>query len=162
MSTLVGTALLLAACSRPSETPPAADPSALGAAAAARAADAMDGGSVEFINESFEDLYPLLLRKKMPQGPKAALWARKYYGKWVRWTGTVVSFTQNGVTFKQLKQTVTFDVSLWIEAAQRPLVRERLKKGDRVTYVGMLDSFDDIFRTLYLTHGGILIDTLQR
>jgi hypothetical protein len=110
---------------------------------------------VEFTDEPFEQLYPIFLLRKVKPGPKAALWQR-YYGKWVRWTGTLVSFTANGVTFKQLPQTVTFDVSLWLEAPQREGLRERVHRGDRVTYVGRLDSYDDVFRTLYLVHGELI------
>jgi hypothetical protein len=111
--------------------------------------------AVEFTDATFEELYPLFLLRKLKPGPKAALW-QKYYGKWVRWEGRLVSFTANGVTFKQLSQTVTFDVSLWMETAQRAGVRDQLHLGDRVSYIGRLDSYDDIFRTLYLVHGQIL------
>jgi hypothetical protein len=111
--------------------------------------------AVEFVPDTFDKLYPLFLLRKLAPGPKAALWQR-YYGKWVEWTGTLVSFTANGLTFKQLPETVTFDVSLWLEAPQREHLRQRLKIGDRVTYLGRLDSYDDIFRTLYLVHGTIV------
>jgi hypothetical protein len=33
---------------------------------------------------------------------------------------------------------------------------KRFAPGDRVRYVGRLDSFDDVFRTLYLKNGAIL------
>jgi hypothetical protein len=95
--------------------------------------------------------------RRIKPGPKAALWQR-YVGRWVRWTGTLVSFTANGVTFKQRPETVTFDVSLWIEAFDRAALKRRVKKGDRVVYIGQLDSYDDVFRTLYMQHGSILAD----
>ena len=139
------TLIWAAACERPSENappPPAAS------------APANDGG-LQFTDASFEDLYPIFLKRKIPEGPKAALW-RQYVGKWVRWTGTLVSFTQNGITLKQLKTTITFDVSLWLEAPDRALVRQRHHVGEQVTYLGQLDSYDDIFRTLYLVHGRLL------
>jgi hypothetical protein len=135
----------LGGCSRQAQTPPPP--------AAADAGPNL-GPKVEFTDASFDALYPFLLRKIAP-GPKSALWQR-YVGKWVRWTGTLVSFTANGLTFKQLPQTVTFDVSLWLEADQRAGLRRRLQLGDRITYVGRLDSYDDVFRTLYLVHGQIL------
>jgi len=109
----------------------------------------------EFIDEPFEKLYPLFLLRKLKPGPKAALWTR-YYGRWVKWTGIVRSFTANGITLKQIPPTVTFDVSLWVDMPQQRELRTMMKLGDRVTYVGRLDSYDDVFRTLYLVHGRIL------
>ncbi len=108
----------------------------------------------EFIDDSFDALYPVFLLRKVAPGPKAALWTR-YYHRWVRWTGTLVSFTVNGATFKHLSSTLTFDVSLYVEPHARPRLH-RYKPGDRVTYVGQLDSFDDVFRTLYLVHGDVV------
>jgi hypothetical protein len=104
---------------------------------------------------SFEELYPVFLwRKSMSQGDKASLWNR-YRGKWVRWEGVIASITNKGITLRQLRSTVTFDVSLTCEASVLPTLH-RFQPGDRVRYVGMLDSFDDIFRTLYLSHGAVL------
>ncbi len=109
----------------------------------------------EFIDRQFDELYPIFLTRKILPGPKAAAW-REYYSRWVRWTGTVVSFTANGITLKQFPQTVTFDVSLWIEGPQRKELRRLMHAGDRVSYIGRLDSYDDVFRTLYLTHGQVM------
>jgi hypothetical protein len=147
MSTTLVWAWLSTGCSGPSENPPPL----------AAAPPAHDGSAVEFVNVTFQDLYPLFLMRRIKPGPKAALWQR-YVGRWVRWTGTLVSFTANGVTFKQRPETVTFDVSLWIEALDRAALKRRVKKGDRVVYIGQLDSYDDVFRTLYLQHGSILAD----
>jgi hypothetical protein len=91
----------------------------------------------------------------MAQGPKAALWQQRYLGRWVRWTGTLISFTPSGITLKHRPQTVTFDVSLTLEASARARL-SRYKPGDRLVYVGTFDSYDDVFRTLYLTHGEIV------
>ena len=91
-----------------------------------------------------------------PAASKAALWAERYYRRWVRWTGTIRSFTPNGITVRQLPVTTTFDVSLWVNNAERAAVRERYHVGDVVTYVGRLDSYDDIWRTMYLVNGSIL------
>ena len=130
-------------CSSPTEKPPLP------------AAPALSKAPVEFTDATFDQLHPLFLLRKLRPGPKAALW-QQYFGKWVRWTGTLVSFTANGLTFKQLQQTVTFDVSLWIEADQKPELKRTLRLGDRVDYIGRLDSYDDIFRTLYLVHGRVI------
>jgi hypothetical protein len=110
----------------------------------------------EFIDVDFAYLHPIFLRHKIGQGPKAALWAERYHRRWVRWTGRIRSFTVNGVTLRQLPVTSTFDVSLWINNAERDAVRARYQVGDLVTYVGRLDSYDDIWRTLYLVNGSVL------
>ncbi|MSP60477.1 MAG: hypothetical protein EXR72_09065 [Myxococcales bacterium] len=103
---------------------------------------------------SFDELYPLFLLRKIAPGPKAAMW-RRYQYKWVRWTGVLSSFTANGATFKHLPSTGTFDVSLQMEPAARTALR-RYRLGDRVTYVGRLLRYEDVFRTFYLTHGDVL------
>jgi hypothetical protein len=116
---------------------------------------AMAHVAAESATVSFEELYPMFLwRKSMSQGEKSSLWNR-YRGKWVRWEGVIASITIKGITLKQLRSTVTFDVSLTCEADVLPSLRQ-YQAGDRVRYVGMLDSYDDIFRTLYLSHGAVL------
>jgi hypothetical protein len=114
----------------------------------------VDAGPPEFVEDSFEALYPVFLLRKIAPGPKAALWTR-YYHRWVRWTGKLISFTVNGATFKHLDSTLTFDVSLYVEPGARARLH-RYKIGDDVTYVGQLDSYDDVFRTLYLIHGDVV------
>lgn len=117
----------------------------------------VDLGPLEFIPDRFDQLYPIfLVRHSMSRGAKAGLWHQRYFGKWVRWTGRVRSFTANGITISELPTTVTFDVSLWVEAEQLPSLHSRLRIGGPVTYIGKLDGYDDVFRTLYLTHGAII------
>ncbi|MDB4966927.1 MAG: hypothetical protein JWN44_2616 [Myxococcales bacterium] len=113
-------------------------------------------GAPEFVDVTFEYLHPIFLRHKIAQGPKAALWAQRYHRRWVKWTGRIRSFTVNGVTLRQLPATSTFDVSLFINNSEQAATRARFKVGDVVTYVGRLDSYDDIWRTLYLINGSIL------
>jgi hypothetical protein len=110
----------------------------------------------EFVEVDFAYLHPLFLRHKIAKGPKAALWAEHYHRRWVRWTGSIRSFTPNGITLRQLPVTSTFDVSLWINNSEREAVRARYKVGDVVTYIGRLDSYDDIWRTLYLVNGSVV------
>ena len=64
----------------------------------------------------------------------------------------------NGITLKHLSKTVTFDVSLQMEPAAR-VKRSQLKVGDTSTYIGRLDSYDDLFRTFYLVHGDLVLLT---
>ena len=116
-----------------------------------------DAAPVEFVPESFAELYPIfMVRRSMPVGEKAHLWSTKYLGRYVRWSGTIRSFTPNGVTIRELPQTITFDVSLWMENGQMAELKRRYQKGDRLSYVGRLESYDDIFRTMYLGHGLIV------
>jgi hypothetical protein len=110
----------------------------------------------EFLDVEFDFLHPIFLRHKIGQGPKAALWAERYYRRWVRWTGRIRSFTANGVTVKQLPVTSTFDVSLWVNNSERAALRTRFKVGDIITYVGRLDSYDDVWRTMYLVNGSVI------
>jgi hypothetical protein len=116
----------------------------------------------EFLEVNFEFLHPIFLRHKIAQGPKAALWAERYYRRWVRWTGKIRSFTANGITLRHLPGTSTFDVSLWVNNNERAALHARHKVGDIVTYVGRLDSYDDVWRTLYLVNGSVLGPAAQQ
>ena len=161
----VGLVLALVACTRdraPEPTPrPAASPTAPLVVAAALErprphGPSFDGGVTEFIHEDFEHLYPIFcIRHSMPLGEKAALWMSRYYGKWVRWTGKIRSFTPQGVTL-QMRPFSVVDISVWIEADQVAQVRRDHKRGDRITFIARLDSYDDVFQKLYLTHGSVL------
>jgi hypothetical protein len=110
----------------------------------------------EFIDDTFEAMYPIFLRHRIAQGPKAALWASHYHRRWVRWTGRIRSYTANGITLRQLPITATFDVSLFLNNDERAATRSHYHVGDVVTYVGRLDSYDDVWRTLYLVNGSVL------
>jgi hypothetical protein len=115
-----------------------------------------DGGAIEFVAQTFEDLYPVfLIRRSMPRGDKAGLWRKRYLGRWVRWSGTVQSRTQNGLTLRTLSTTTTFDVSLHLDASSAAALAG-VRRGSRVTYIGRLDDFDDIFRQFHLTNGTLI------
>jgi hypothetical protein len=144
---LVASVTLLGACD---EKPPT------GGGAGKNGATFGAEAAPEVIDVDFGYLHPIFLQHKIGQGPKAALWAERYHRRWVRWTGRIRSFTANGVTLQQLPITSTFDVSLWINNAERDTVRTRYHVGDLITYVGRLDSYDDIWRTLYLVNGSVL------
>lgn len=126
------------------------------AAAPPSGATRNDGGAggAEVVDETFDQLYPVFLLRKLAPGPKANLWHTRYQGKWIRWTGVLVSITANGATFRQIPATVTFDVSLMLDPGTRAKLR-RYPPGTRITYVGRLEHFDDVFRTFYLDHGAI-------
>jgi hypothetical protein len=110
----------------------------------------------ETLSLSFEELYPTFLwRKSMSEGEKAQLWTR-YRGRWVRWEGVIASITDKGLTIRHLLATTTFDVSLTCETNVLPTIKAKYAVGDRVRYVGLLESYDDIFRTMYLRHCAVL------
>ncbi|MEO6954697.1 MAG: hypothetical protein ABI321_23055 [Polyangia bacterium] len=123
--------------------------------------DAATSPTSQLTDVAFEELYTVFLAgRATPTGDKAGLWTG-YRGRWVHWEGVLASFTDNGVTLKQLRTTSTFDVSLLCESRVSQRLKERFAVGDRVRYTGRLDSFDDIFRTLYLTHGAVLEKVAQ-
>jgi hypothetical protein len=112
--------------------------------------------SVQILDESFEKLFTLFLwHSSMSTAGRASLWP-KYEGRWVRWEGVLASFNEHGVTLRHLLSTATFDVSLTCDKSALKGIKQRFAVGDRVLYTGRLDSFDDIFRTLYLVHGVVI------
>jgi hypothetical protein len=111
---------------------------------------------VKMVDESFETLFTLFLwHSSMSTSDRASLWT-KYEGRWVRWEGVIASFNEHGVTLRHLLGTATFDVSLTCDKSALKDIKKRFAVGDRVLYTGRLDSFDDIFRTLYLVHGVVI------
>ena len=116
-----------------------------------------DGGPVEFIRDTMDQIYPLFcVYHSLPQGQRANLWTNKYYGRWIHWTGKVRSFTQNGLAIVQRPEALTFDVSVRMDASQMASLKQRVKIGDLVTYEGQLDSYDDVFQKIYLLHGTVV------
>jgi hypothetical protein len=115
---------------------------------------------LDVLPDSFEQLYPVFLMHKLPRGQKAKIWADHYRGRWIKWTGRVVSFGLNSVMIKQINQTVTFDVTLQVpDPERREQIKRTLKPGQHVAYLGKLASYDDVFRTFYLQSGVVLLET---
>ena len=108
------------------------------------------------VDESFEQLYPLFLMRKLSPAGRASLWRDSYQGRWVRWTGSLRSVTANGATFKHLPKTILFDTSVRLDAPGRERLR-RLKIGDRVTYTGELVRYEEIVRVFHLVHGDVQV-----
>jgi hypothetical protein len=112
--------------------------------------------NVQLVDESFEKLFTLFLwHSSMQDADRASLWT-SYEGRWVRWEGVIASFNEHGVTLRHLLTTATFDVSLTCDRSAMKGIKQRFAVGDRVLYTGRLDSFDAIFRTLYLVHGVVI------
>lgn len=135
----------------PSLPAPSAAPSVI--ASTTDSGVAPDDGTFDTLPDSFEAVYPLFLLRKLKQPAKANLW-RGYHGRWVRWSGIIAGFTKNGIAVRMLPDTTTFDVSVALDARGRERVRKH-RVGQFVTFVGRLNSFDDVFRTLYLIQGDV-------
>lgn len=70
----------------------------------------------------------------------------QYKGKYVRWTGEVIKINQEiseGYTLfiKHLPSPELYDVELFLDDAKKDRI-ENLKRGDIVTYIGRLESYD--------------------
>lgn len=152
---LAGAAVLAGGCPR-SERPADSTPPAVVSAKPELHGPRSDAGPITFIDESFETMYPLFcVYRTLSQGERSGLWARKYRDKWVRWTGKLMAHTRDGLAIKLRPQTVTFDVSLFLDDGQAEVAR-RYRRGDVITFVGRLDSYDDVFQKLYLRNGAIV------
>lgn len=139
-------ALLVCGCRRDAPAPLAPPTTADGGAAASAAT------APSVIEATFEELYPLFLLRKISPSAKAELWSQQYHRKWIHWTGTLVGVTHNSALFRHIPGTITFDVSVTLEAGERARL-SRMKPGTRVGYLGQLEKFEAVFRTFYLVHG---------
>lgn len=111
---------------------------------------------LSILPDTFDELYPIFCQyRSMPAGQKGGLWRRKYYGRWVRWSGTVRSFTDNGLTIRQRPETLTFDFSLRVDGQALKKIQRELKIGEKVEFIARLDSYDDVFAKIYLTHAAV-------
>lgn len=108
------------------------------------------------LDVSFDTVYDAVLVRNRSDGERAVDWNEKYFGNWVRWTGTIMSFTDHSITLRHRKSTTTFDVSLGLTGAELADAQRRYHKGSVISYMGKLDSIDDIFRTIYIVQGVIL------
>jgi hypothetical protein len=159
MSTQVGCRRETAPAAPAAPAPVAARPLVVGAkmAPAEPHSKSFDGGPVEFIRDTMDEIYPkICVYHSMPQGQRANLWTNRYHGRWIHWTGKVRAFTQNGLGIVQRPESLTFDVSLRMDADQMAKLQQHVKVGERVTYEGQLDTYDDIFQKIYLLHGTVL------
>ena len=114
-----------------------------------------DNAKVEFVTDPFDRYYDLFLRRTIPAGEKATIW-NSYRGRWVRWSGLIASFSRDGITVRMRPLTATFDVSLRLTVADRTAALARYHVKDWVTFIGRLESYDDIFRNIYLGNGQIV------
>lgn len=110
----------------------------------------------QVLPDSYEVAYQAIFNRSQPEDVRAVTWNKRYLGSWVRWTGTVKSFTTHSITLLQHPDTKTFDVSLTLSADQLARAKTTLKKGARVSYMGKFDQFDEIWRTIYLVQGELL------
>lgn len=139
--------LLLGACDK-DPPPPAAPASAPASTAAPEPNDVVDVG--------FSEIYQVFLYRTLNTQTKAERWASQYKNRWIRWTGQLAAFSGSGLKIRHIQSTITFDVSLVVNEPQRSQLKRQLQVGGYYTYMGRLDRFDDLFRTLYLDQGVVL------
>lgn len=117
------------------------------------------GSSPKFIDDSFSRVYQLFLRRNLTGREKTARWVRDFKGKWVNWTAELIAFSPTGLKFRHIQSTVTFDVSVIVNQPQRGQLKKLLTVGKFYNYIARLDSYDDVFRTLYFNQGVIVKPT---
>ena len=85
---------------------------------------------------------------------RSEVWARFYKNRWVHWTGQLVKVSAAAMLFRQLGATSSYDVLVRVPHIA-PSTRTSLLPGRVYNYVGRLDSYDDLFRTIYLEQGQV-------
>lgn len=139
--------LALGACSEPSSLDPAPP--------APMEADPANVPS-EIIQASFSDIYQFFLYRTLSIQVRTEQWVRSHRDRWVRWTGQLAAITPNGVKFRHLNTTFTYDVSVVINEPQRGQLRRLLTIGKFYTYMARMKRFDDLFKTLHFDQGVLL------
>jgi hypothetical protein len=111
----------------------------------------------DIINARFDELYPVFMVRNgtLPIGPKAARWAQQYQNRWIKWSGVLASISKYGMTVKMRPQTLSFDISVRMSPEARADLQKHNKTGDRITFIARLETYDDVFRTLYLGYGAL-------
>ena len=107
-----------------------------------------------FIDAGFGTLHQTFLQYGLTAMERSQVWSHSYKNRWVHWTGQLVKVSQAAVLFRQLASTSSYDVLVRIPRID-PGLRQRLTVGRLYNYVGRVDSYDDMFRTIYLEQGQI-------
>lgn len=107
-----------------------------------------------FIDAGFATLHQTFLQYGLTAMERSAVWSHFYKNRWVHWTGQLVKVSNAAMLFRQLAATSSYDVLVRVPRIELSL-RRSLKPGRIYNYVGRLDSYDDMFRTIYLEQGQI-------
>ena len=110
----------------------------------------------QFVAVESRDLRPFTLFHGMERSTKMVQWQSRFQHRWVNWTGRLISFTANGFTIKEYRDTLLFDMSVRVDKERQRALKAMYKPGEFVRFVGELDSYDDVLPTLFLVHGNIL------
>ena len=82
-------------------------------------------------------------------------WSSTYKGRWVKWSGQLLYFSRDGLQFRQLAQTQSFDVELLVPEPNRSALRSQLTLGRFYNYAGRLVRVDSSFRVIALDQGTV-------
>lgn len=107
-----------------------------------------------FIDAGFDTFHQTFLQYGLNAIERSAVWSHFYKNRWVHWTGQLVKVSSAALLFRQLGATTSYDVLVRVPRID-PALRRRLTTGRLYNYVGRIDSYDDMFRTIYLEQGQI-------
>lgn len=107
-----------------------------------------------FIDASFGTFHQTFLQYGLNAIERSAVWSHFYKNRWVHWSGQLVKVSSAALLFRQLGTTTSYDVLVRVPRID-PGLRRRLTTGRMYNYVGRIDSYDDMFRTIYLEQGQI-------
>lgn len=151
---LLLSAMSLAACiDDEPEPPPAATPAIPRPPPAPPPSDAEMLRPV-FIDACFDVVHQTFMQYGLTKTERSEVWARFYKNRWVHWTGQLVKVSAAAMLFRQLGATSSYDVLVRVPHIA-PSTRTSLLPGRVYNYVGRLDSYDDLFRTIYLEQGQV-------
>lgn len=105
-----------------------------------------------FIDAGFDIVHQTFLQYGLTSIERSEVWSRFYKNRWVHWTGQLVKVSAAALLFRQLGATSSYDVLVRVPRIE-PSMRTHLAVGRIYNYVGRLDSYDDMFRTIYLEQG---------
>ena len=114
------------------------------------------------INEDFSSIWENFKPKsKLNDLKKKKMWAEKYKGKKVIWTGTVVSldktFGQLILQVKILPSSLTADVLVYFDKKWENKLID-IDEGSAVKFSGILEDYNSVLGHLELRHGELIED----
>ncbi len=107
-----------------------------------------------FIDAGFDVVHQTFLQYGLTTIERSEVWSRFYKNRWIHWTGQLVKISAAAMLFRQLGATSSYDVLVRVPRID-PSIRTSLAIGRLYNYVGRLDSYDDMFRTIYLEQGQV-------
>lgn len=109
----------------------------------------------QFISAEFVDSYQTFVLPTLSIQEASKRWSSTYKGRWVKWSGQLLYFSRDGLQFRQLAQTQSFDVELLVPEPNRSALRSQLTLGRFYNYAGRLVRVDSSFRVIALDQGTV-------